>query len=200
MLMNYDDSLRDTLFYSFAKKVIFCIGIILFRPRFKGLENVPETGGVVLAGNHTSNLDWLLHMMAIKRHVHFLGKIELYKGKFSWLMKKMGVIPVDRSIHDKQAMRTAVKGLIQGKCIAVFPEGTINRTDDTIMPFKFGAVRMASLTGTPVVPFTIKGRFSLFGKGPILTFYSAIFPCGSDLTDYNDELMGIVKVNLETEL
>ena len=199
MILNYDDSLKDTSFYSFAKKIISSICFFLLRPRFIGLENVPETGGVVLAGNHTSNFDWMLHIMAIKRHVHFLGKIELFKGHFSWLMRNMGVIPVNRSVHDKQAMRTAVKGLIQGKCIVVFPEGTINRTDDTIMPFKFGAVRMASIAGVPVVPFTIKGKFRLFGKRPILSFYPAIFPHGEDLTDYNNELMETVKVNLETE-
>ena len=195
----YRDALKDTVFYSFARRIIFCAGMLLFRPSFEGTEYVPETGGVVLAGNHTSNFDWILHIIALKRHVHFLGKIELYKGKMSWFMNKMGVIPVDRSIHDRQAMRTAVEGLVQGKCIAVFPEGTINRTDDTVMPFKFGAVRMASLTGSPLIPFTIKGKFRVFRKGPRLTFYPPIYPSGDDLTDFNEELMNTVKVSLESE-
>lgn len=192
--------LKDTAFYSFVRRVLLVFGSVLYRPIFVGLENVPETGGVVLAGNHTSNLDWILHIMALKRHVHFLGKIELYRGKMGWSMPKMGVIPVDRSIHDRQAMRTAVEGLMLGKCIAVFPEGTINRTDDIIMPFKFGAVRMASLTKTPVIPFTIKGKFRVFRKGPVLTFYPAIYPSGEDLTDYNNELMDIVSSALRTEI
>ena len=197
MRYTYEDYLKETLFYSFARRILICIGKAVFRVSYEGRENVPEKGGVVLAGNHSSYLDWLLHITALKRPVHFMGKVELYQGKFPWVMKEMGIIPVDRSIHDREAMRTAMEGLVKGKVIGIFPEGTINRTEDTVMPFKFGAVRMAALTKCPVVPFTSTGKFRPFRRGPVLTFYPPIYPEGEDLTGYNEQLTEVVRSNLE---
>ena len=54
----------------------------------------------------------------------------------------MGIIPVNRKIHDKNALKTAEEELLNKKVIGIFPEGTINRTDEVTIPFKIGAVKI----------------------------------------------------------
>lgn len=82
----------------------------------------------------------------------------------------MGIVPVNRQIHDKSVIPTCAKLLNQESLVAIFPEGTINRTKDIIMPFKKGAVVMAFKTGSPIVPFAINGQYKkgklkiIFGK------------------------------------
>ena len=82
------------------------------------------------------------------------------------IVKGMGSIPVNRRIHDKNALKGAIKALEKDLCVGIFPEGTINRTNDIIMPFKIGAVKAASETNSVIVPFTITGQYKLFKKGP----------------------------------
>ena len=83
----------------------------------------------------------------------------------------MGIIPVNRSIHDKNALNKAIDVLNKDALIGIFPEGTINKTKDIIMPFKIGAVKMASETNASLVPFTIKNKYKLFRKSVIIEFY-----------------------------
>jgi 1-acyl-sn-glycerol-3-phosphate acyltransferase len=49
-----------------------------------------------------------------------------------------------------------IQTLIHNGNILLFPEGTRNRNSEQLLPFKFGAVYMAQVTGCPIVPITIK--------------------------------------------
>ena len=71
-----------------------------------------------------------------KRQIHFLAKEELFHGITKFIAKGMGCIPVNRKIHDHNALSGAVDYLNNDLCVGIFPEGTINRTDKTIMNFK----------------------------------------------------------------
>ena len=53
---------------------------IFYRPAYIGLENIPKDGSIVLAGNHTNNLDCILLISSTNRTIHFLAKDELIKG------------------------------------------------------------------------------------------------------------------------
>lgn len=161
---------------------------ILFRPTYIGISNIPNEGRVVLAGNHTSNLDCLLLISSTKRTIHFLAKEELTKGLKGIIFKNMGLIPVNRRIHDKNALYSAEEVLKEDKVIGIFPEGTINKTEDIIMPFKIGAVKMSYDTNSRLIPFTITGRYRLFRKGPTLEFYEPYF-VKEELGLENDKLM-----------
>ena len=110
----------------------------------------------------------------------------------------MGIIPVNRKIHDKNALNSAIDILEENKVIGIFPEGTINKTDDIIMPFKIGAVKMASTTNSTLVPFTIKNKYKVFKKSVILEFYKPykINTQKRDLTDENKHLMNIISNEL----
>lgn len=185
----------DTLFYKIVRPIVAVIFKILYRPTVIGKENIPEDGGLVLAGNHTKWLDPIMLIAITKRQIHFLAKDELFHGKTKLIVKGMGCIPVNRKIHDKDALNLGYKTLENGKVIGIFPEGTINRTKDIIMPFKIGAVKMANKTSSKLIPFTITGKYKLFKKSIRIEFFKPII-VGDNLTEENEKLMNIISSNL----
>ena len=69
--------------------------------------------------------------------------------------RALGTIPVNRRIRDASALSEAQKVLDAGGIIGIFPEGSFNRTKETVMPFKPGAVAIAQRGGAVIVPFAI---------------------------------------------
>ena len=189
--------MKDTFYY-----ILKFIGIgpfyLLFHPKIVGRENIPRTGGVVLAGNHTKWMDPVLIICAVRRKVHFLAKVELFKVFGKYFFSACGCIPVNRKIHDKDALSSAREVLEEGKVIGIFPEGTVNKTDDVTLPFKIGAVKMANDTDSYVVPFVITGKFRVFGKGIKIEFLEKI-KIDDDLTKENESLRNIISLKLEEE-
>ena len=187
--------MKDVFLYRIVRPIIKVFFNILFRPTYRGMNNIPVDGRVVLAGNHTSNLDCLLLIASTKRTIHFLAKDELTNGFKKVIFNNMGIIPVNRRIHDKSALAKAINILNEDKVIGIFPEGTINKTNDIIMPFKIGAVKMAHDTGSSIVCFTITGRYKLFRKSIVLEYYKS-FKVGEDLEVENEKLMEKIKFEL----
>ncbi len=191
---------KDPKFYRFiAKPVVRAFMRVVYHPKYIGRENIPKDGKIVLAGNHTNNLDCLLIIASSKRVVHFMAKDSLYKGIKKHLFKHMGIIPVNRKIHDKDCLITAKNFLNKGLTVGIFPEGTINRTDDTIMPFKIGAVKMAHDTESMIVPFVNKGKYKLFKNDLRIRYFEPITIKNDILDKDNEKLMSIIKKNLEDE-
>lgn len=187
--------MNDTFFYKLVKPLVSILCKLLYRPTIIGIENIPKGGAVVLAGNHTKWLDPVMLVGITKRQVHFLAKKELFQGKAKSIVKGMGCISVDRKIHDKDALNLAYKTLENNKVIGIFPEGTINRTDSVIMPFKIGAVKMANKTSSYLVPFTITGKYKMFKKTIRIEFHKA-YKVSSNLEKENNKLMNIISENL----
>ena len=190
--------MTEPILYRITRPIINILFKLTFRPTYIGLENIPHNGSCVLAGNHTSNLDCLLLIAATKRTIHFLAKDSLVKGLKKPLFINMGIIPVNRKIHDKEALNSAIHVLEQQQVIGIFPEATINKTTSVILPFKIGTVKMASTTNSPIIPFTIKGKYRLFKKSVVLEFYKPykINNKKNDLTDENKKLMNIISNEL----
>lgn len=156
---------NDTFVYKIIRPIVARLVKVLFRPQVVGLENIPKEGPYVLASNHTKWLDPVLLLgVAGKNQIHFLAKEEMWHDLGWVVVKAMGCIPVNRKIHDKDALLSAYKVLNNGSCIGIFPEGTINRTKDLVMPFKIGAVKMCRETGAKLVPVVITGKYKWFGK------------------------------------
>lgn len=182
----------DTWFYRIIKPILNLLIFVLFRPKVVGRENIPKEGPLVLAGNHTKWLDPPTLCAVVKRRqVHFLAKIELFSGPVSIITKGMGAIPVNRKVHDSGALNSAIVALKKGLCIGIFPEGTINRTDDVIMPFKIGAVKMTRESNATLVPFVITGKYKLFKSTVKIEFLKPI-KVGKDLDKANEALMKAV--------
>lgn len=187
----------EPLLYRFLKPLIKIFMTISFRPKYIGIENIPNDGRCVIAGNHTRIFDPLLVMGCTKRTVHFLAKDELYKGLCGIIFRHMGIIPVNRRIHDKDALLKAKECLMNENLVGIFPEGTVNKTDETIMPFKIGAVKMAHDTDSMIVPFVIKGKYKVFGGNISIEFLKPFRVTSDNLDTENEKLMAIIKTNLE---
>ena len=154
----------QAVFYRIFRFIISVLFRILYRPKIKGKEFVPRTGKCVLAGNHYYWLDGVFLASANRRTIYFLAKDELHKGIKKFIFKAVGTIPVNRDIHDKDAFKSAKEVLNKNKPIGIFPEAHLNKTDDLILPFKTGAVRLAKETDTYLVPFIITGDYKIFGR------------------------------------
>ena len=189
---------KDKMFYRIIKPILNFGIFIFFRPIVIGRKNIPKKGAVVLAGNHTKYLDpETICAIVHGRQVHFLAKKELFKGAAHIITWGMGAIPVDRSIHDKDALHYAIDALKRGLCIGIFPEGTINRTDDVIMPFKIGAVKMAHEADATIVPFVITGKYRWFHHKTVkIEFLKPMKVEDDDLDKANKKLMDAVSKGL----
>lgn len=187
----------DTKFYKVVKPIASFLIRLLFHPKVVGLENIPKSGRVVLAGNHTRFLDPVMLVGIVKRPIHFLAKKELFDGCLSFLVKGMGCVPVNRKIHDKSALNSAIDYLNKDLCVGIFPEGTINKTTDkVILPFKIGAVKMAHDTNSKIVPFIITGKYRIIGRRVTLEFLKPI-SVSDDLDKSNEKLMNIIENKLK---
>lgn len=189
---------KEPILYQITRPIIKGIFNILFRPTYIGISNIPLDGRLVLVGNHTSNLDCLLLISSTKRPIHFLAKDELIKGWKKIIFKNMGIIPVNRRIHDKNALHSAIEVLKEDKVIGIFPEGTINKTKDVIMPFKIGAVKMSKDTNSLLIPFTITGKYKIFKKSITLEFLTP-YQVEGELEEENKKLMSMIEKKLKDE-
>lgn len=189
--------MKEPLLYRIVRPIVTFLVHIVFRPTYIGLENIPKSGRIVLAGTHTNDFDSPLLMSCTKRVIHFLAKESLTKGILGPAFKALGLIPVNRSIHDKGALKSAINTLEEDKVIGIFPEGTINRTDDLIMPFKIGAVKMSKETNTKIVPFVITGKYKVFKKSVTIEFLKPIEIKSDNLTEENEHLMNLIRKKLE---
>lgn len=132
--------------------------ILLTRRDWRGSDNLPRTGGCVVAVNHVSEFDPLsaAHFVYDNgRLPRFLGKAEVFKIPLvGWILRNAGQIPVYRQSGDAaQAFTAAVSAVRSGRCVIVYPEGTLTR-DPHLWPMvgKTGAARIALMTGCPLVP------------------------------------------------
>ena len=130
---------------------------IVYQTEIKGLENVPKEGPVIFCGNHRSYMDPPLMVATAMRDMKFLAKEELYKNKFlAFLGWAFEAIPVKRDEKDISAIKASLKDLKEGKCIALFPEGTRNGLEKG-EKVKDGVAFFAIRSGAKVVPCGIKG-------------------------------------------
>ncbi|MBR5441969.1 MAG: 1-acyl-sn-glycerol-3-phosphate acyltransferase [Clostridia bacterium] len=163
---------------------------VVFRPCVKGKDNIPADGGAVLAGNHVSWWDCFMVMAGTSRCIHFLAKKEIFSTWFTrHFFNSAGLIPVNRQSKDHDALVAAKEYLENGAIIGVFPESTTIKPEGvTFLPFKIGAVKMASDTGVPIIPFTISGRYKLWGKRVEIEFHEPVYITGTNLAEENEKL------------
>jgi 1-acyl-sn-glycerol-3-phosphate acyltransferase len=139
----------------------FLIRIFLNRiARFelRGRENVPVTGGMVIAANHIGILDILMVYYGIDRTDLFIPVAEKWekRGWIRWLGKHLNFVFVDRYNPDLIAMRKMIGLMEQGNCLVISPEGTRSRVG-SLLEGKPGVAYLAARSGFPVIPIAITG-------------------------------------------
>lgn len=189
--------MKEPLLYRVVTPVIRILFKLVYRPKLIGIEHIPKEGRVVFAGNHTNNFDCLLLMTSTKRCIHFMAKQELINGKFGFIFRHMGLIPVNRRQKDKHSLECARTVLRHNQVVGIFPEGTFNRTEELTLPFKMGAVKMAYDTGSPIIPFVITGKYCPFKRGLSITFLEPYQIEEDNLEEANMKLMNMVRTVLQ---
>ncbi|HXH81011.1 lysophospholipid acyltransferase family protein [Nocardioides sp.] len=143
-------------------------GFRLLGQRFQltGTEHVPESGGVLLAYNHISYVDFVYGGLAANpsgRLVRFMAKRELFDHPLAGpLMRSLHHIEVDRA-SGEQSLSAALDHLKAGEAVGIFPEATISRSME-LKDFKTGTVRIAAAAGVPVVPVIMWGTQRMMTK------------------------------------
>lgn len=145
-----------TPFYAFAWFVTRVIWAVLFDVTYEGRENIPKTGGALVVCNHRFLKDPLLLAHGFsRRQLFFMAKAEWYKNKpFGMLLRWLGAFPVNRGEGDLSAIDHAVELVKEGRLVAIFPEGTRNRTGGPMRP-KSGTAFIARQTGADIIPCAI---------------------------------------------
>ncbi|MEE1618089.1 lysophospholipid acyltransferase family protein [Brachybacterium sp. J144] len=159
-------------FYFGARGLVRPFVRLVWNPRVTGLENVPRTGGFLIASNHLANVDSFLVPVVMPRKVRFVAKESLWtqKGPLGAILRffftQVEAVPVDREAlaSGKGAMQAALSILQDGNGFGIYPEGTRSK-DGLLHPGKQGAAWLALESGCPVIPVGVKGTQELFGPG-----------------------------------
>ena len=131
-----------------------------------GVQNVPKTGGVIIASNHASYLDPPAVGASSRRMrmTHFMARDTLFRNPLMGaFLRRVGVIPLDREKGDLTAMKTAIQLLKDGACVALFPEGTRSETGE-LQPAKPGVGFLVAKGNAPVVPVYVHGSYEAWSK------------------------------------
>lgn len=124
----------------------------------RGKENLPLTGGMIIASNHIGILDIIMVYYGIDRTDLFIPVAEKWEkiGWIRWLGKQLNFLFIDRYNPDLKAMRRMIALMEEGKCLVIAPEGTRSRTG-SLIEGKPGVAYLAARSGFPVIPIAITG-------------------------------------------
>jgi len=152
----------------------------MFRIEYNGVEKIPETGALIIAGNHSSYLDGIILGAMSKRSIHFMAKKELFKNKFlASFFRTLKAFPVDREKPSKSSISMALKILKNRNILGIFPEGT-RYTESLGKPF-YGVGFFSIKSGTPILPVAIHGPSKIAPKGKYIPRFSKIRVTVGDL-------------------
>ncbi|HKL20416.1 MAG TPA: (d)CMP kinase, partial [Tichowtungia sp.] len=160
------DKMINPICYRLTCKVLGMGLKLLNQYKVYGIQNVPQTGGVILAANHASYLDPPAVGASSRRMrmTHFMARDTLFRNPLmGWWFRKSGVIPLDREKGDLKAMKTAIQLLKDGACVALFPEGTRSE-DGELQPPKPGVGFLVAKGEAPVVPIYVHGSYEAWSK------------------------------------
>jgi len=155
---------KMTFFYWLVKSIVLVLAKVFFRLQVKGLQNIPATGGVIIAPNHVSYIDPPVIGASIPIACHYFAKEELFQHRFLGnLIRHLFAIPVKRGAFDRNAMRMASDILKNDGLLLFFPEGTRSVTGE-LQDAKSGISMLANQSGAAVVPVYISGSHDVLPR------------------------------------
>ena len=166
----------------------------LMRPlRVHGREYIPE-GAAVICPNHTTIGDpfYVVFAFGWRYPMRAMAKIQIMRVPFiGWILSKAGVFGVDRGHADMKAVKTALKFLMEGSKLLMFPEGTrVHEGEDVAA--KTGAAMFATRTGAPLLPVYIQPKKKLFRRNDVV-IGEPFYPKFEGRKPTADELDGITR-------
>ncbi len=147
----------------------------LWRISYKGLENIPAEGGLVIAANHQTYVDPFWVGSRVNRPVRYLAWNEAFKWPLMGrALELLGAWPIVLDRGNPTAHRRSLQWLRSGGAVMIFPEGQRAYADGEVARFKAGAVRLALEADVPVLPVTIRGGQRVWPRGQRLPRLSRI--------------------------
>ena len=154
--------MADALYWT-LKRVLTPLADRYFSLRATGLEHLPA-GPFIIAGNHSSLLDWLFVARFVERPIRFVLTREFYDQLgVTALYRQLGVIPIRDGGIELSAVRQLLGTLERGEIVGVFPEGRIT-LDGALLPAQPGVIAIAARARVPIVPVGVRGAFAAFPR------------------------------------
>jgi putative phosphoserine phosphatase/1-acylglycerol-3-phosphate O-acyltransferase len=146
-----------------------------------GTEHIPPSGPVILCANHRSYFDPVavgITLARAHRTARFLGKKEVFDAPLVGQMARaFGGIRVDRGSGSDEPLKEAAEALEAGQLVAIMPQGTIPRGPaffDPVLKGRWGAARLARMTGAPVIPLGLWGTERVWPRSARLPDVKAV--------------------------
>ncbi|MDD3655549.1 MAG: lysophospholipid acyltransferase family protein [Atribacterota bacterium] len=139
------------------------IVICLFWPlKIEGEDISNYKGPYILAANHVSYLDPFILGIAVKKPIYFIAKKEVFDIPIlGFILKRIGVIPVDRKNINPASIRKSIALLKKDQILGIFPEGT-RSLDGRLLEFNSGLIKIALQTNVPIIPVGLSGTFEIY--------------------------------------
>ncbi len=159
----------DKKIYWFSFWIIRSLYQTILKGEIEGLRNIPSSGPIILASNHSSHLDPPLLGCNILRVVTYFARKTLWKpGVGGAWMTAVGAIPIDRDGEsDISAMKSTLKALKNGAVLTLFPEGT-RSPDGTLQTAKPGIGLIAAKSQASIIPCRIFNAHKALSKDSML--------------------------------
>jgi len=152
-------SLLSRVWYDFLRRLLYLGGVLTYRLRYSGVENIPRSGSVLVVSNHQSHFDPPLVGSGCPRRMNYLARDTLFRfTPFRWLIQSLDAIPIDREGLGLNGIKESLRRLKRGEMVLIFPEGTRTR-DGEVGPFRPGFTVLAARSGAYILPVAIEGAF-----------------------------------------
>ncbi len=155
---------KSNFLYDFVKITGAPVALIWLRPKVILVGKKATTkikGGALVAANHTTFVDPIIvHCAFWRRRLNCIANQEICNTKLKrWFFEKMHCILIDKENLSVRSLHGVRDTLKDGKVVMIFPEGTVNRTEDDVKSFKSGAILMAHMGKAPVIPaYIVKAK------------------------------------------
>jgi len=174
--VNAEPSKGERVFYWVLKRILVGPLLkILFRPWVRGIENIPEEGGAIIAGNHLSFMDSIFIPLIAPRPVVYLAKKDYFTGPgikgrlVRSFFLATNQLPMDRGggSASEASLKSGLKVLNDGKLLGIYPEGT-RSPDGRLYRGRTGVARLVLESGCPVVPVALIGTDKVQPQGKMV--------------------------------
>ena len=149
--------------YAVVKIVLDAYFTTFHNLSISGLENIPDSGPIIFASNHTSFYDPPAIGVKNKRQINYLARDTLFKGALGKWLTGIGTIPISRGTADMKSIKCILKTLKENKTTAIFPEGT-RSYDGKLSTPQAGIGMIAIKSNSIVIPTRVFGAFEAFNR------------------------------------
>jgi len=194
--------MKNSFWYHFFRLTLGPLFKFYYTPKIYNKDALNIDGPFVVACNHKHIYDQCLVIISTNKKINYMAKKEYFDNpKTRWFFKAVDAISVDRSKKDSGSKEKAINVLKNNGYIGIFPEGTRNKTEKFLLPFKFGAVSIASKTDAWIIPCGLTGDYKFRSKNLKITFGKPFKVGDLSMEEANDRLYHdiekLMKNNLE---